>query len=156
MKKTFLIFSCVFFLVLAGFMRLYAEDASVSDSGEQDIGEARQEITAEDKGRLMKEFLEFVQEGRLQEERLKEQIKAAEGSGDSELVNQLKEELKLMHKENAQNALEKKKELGLDSGENFKEALILSKPPELDFDKNPPGGPNGPVAKFKRKHKVEN
>ena len=105
------------------------------DSDKQQLQEQRQEIS------------QNAQAAREEEAQLKQQIKAALDSGDTQSAQQLKEELRSVHQANIQEMMQDKKEMQAakqDLKNDFKEARQEGYlQPRKDRDNNPPGAKGG-------------
>lgn len=144
MKKKFLAFTgTVCFSFLISICMAYAQEAPATVTTlKQELSSDRQQIKED-----VLENKENAQAAKTDEEKLKEQIKAATDAGDFATAKQLKDQLKLIHQENVQEKVEDKKELQSDIRElkgDIKEArqdgYLL---PRMDKDNNPPGPKGG-------------
>lgn len=108
MRKIFVVFGGVVFyslLCIMGKSYVYAEGQSAADI-KQELSSDRQQIKEE-----RQDIKENSEAGRAEETALRQQIKNAVTSGDKEKANQLKAQLKAMHKENVEQKQEDKSEL---------------------------------------------
>jgi len=92
---------------------------------------------------------------RQEERQLKEQIRAAQTSGDTATAKSLREQLKSTHQQNLQERKqnrqaigEAKKEMRQDRREAIKERIL---PPRRDRDNNPPGPKGGPGTNWENR-----
>jgi Mg-chelatase subunit ChlI len=149
MKKLFLVLSAIVFcLFLTGTYRALAQDVEqeavtseanrkqVLDSGKQQIQAQRQEIS------------QNAQAARAEEDQLKQQIKAALDSGDTQTAQQLREKLKFVHQENLQGKMQDEQEMQA-AKQDFKDSVTEAHQegylhPKIDKDNNPPGPKGGP------------
>jgi hypothetical protein len=142
MKRIAALFGFMLFGFLSlGIHSVYAASL-VSVEEKQEIISDRQAVKEE-----FKERKENAQAAKTEEEVLKEQIKAAETAGDLEVAKQLREKLRLIHRENVEEKIEDKKEIKADIQELKKDIkntrLDGNLPPKFDKDNNPPGPKGG-------------
>jgi hypothetical protein len=143
MRKIFVAVSCITFCfsLIVGVGKAYPQESTPKEevrSDQQAVKAAHEAIK------------QNAQEAKTEEKQLQQQIKDAVASGDMATANQLKAQLKNMHRENAQekkqdmkNLKVQKKELRYDANAVRRAAPPPPKPPRLDRDNNPPGPKGG-------------
>jgi hypothetical protein len=148
MRKSFLLLGAIVFcgwMVNPGLVQ--ADDVLVSTESawKDELAADRQEVKEE-----VMEAKESAKVAKTEEMQLQEQIRTAEAAGDKEVANQLKEQLRLLHKENVQERIQDRKdihesklELKEDVKEARREGYLPPKIGKWDKDNNPPGPKGG-------------
>ena len=161
MRKMFLVFGIIVFcFFLTGAYAVFAQEETVSnvEQGEtgsdtnwkQELDSGKQQIQEQKQGNLQN-----AQAARVEEDQLRQQIKAAMNAGDMKVAGRLREQLKSIHQENLQekaqdmqNMQAAKQELQSNVQE-ARQADNLSSGPQGETRTNagnPPGPKGGPGA----------
>ena len=168
MRKVLLVLgSIVFCFCLSIVGQVRAQEAASSDSGQevssdvqqkeasgtdwkQELGAEKQQIQEQNQ-----EMSQNAQAARAEKGQLREQIKAAMDSGDTQTAGKLKEQLRAVHKANMQQKMQDtqamqgiKQDLKSDVKEARQEGDL---PPRKDLDNNPPGPKGGPGTNWENK-----
>ncbi|MCX5699861.1 MAG: hypothetical protein NTX01_09255 [Candidatus Omnitrophica bacterium] len=157
MRKMFLVFSIIVFcFFLTGVYLVFAQEEAVSNiaQGETAGNVEQEETTSKQQMQAQKQELsQNAQAARAEEDQLKQQIKAAMDSGDTQTAQQLRGQLRSVHQENLRGKMQDKQEMQAAKKDN--------NPPGPKGGagtnwENKPGLQGGPGASPNRKPKIGN
>lgn len=142
MKKILVYIGIIILCIAAAIPIAFAQNETSSTVMEEMAGD-RQAIRSE-----AQDIKEDSSAAKQEEKQLKDQILAAEQSGNMETARKLRERLKAMHRENVQDMQQDKKEMK-DARQELRQDIKEARqegnlPPRRDGGNNPPGPRGGP------------